>query len=390
MTRSIVIVAGEASGDMYAAELVGALKARREGSSFSFFGCGGVNMRQQGVKTLVDIHRLAVLGPFEAFSHLVYFYTALRQLRREIKNRRPFLAILIDFPDFNLRLAKELKALRIPVVYYVSPQVWAWRTGRVYQIKKLIDRLLVILPFEEAFYAKFGVAVNYIGHPLLDRVRTSCSRNQFFQKYELSPEVPTLSLLPGSRTKEIKYNLPVLLKTAQRLTWEQPIQFLLPLASTVHHRLIQELLEEEAPKLSYRIVVEDTYDAVGHSDLAVVASGTATLEAAILGTPLIAVFRISNLTWIVGQYLVRVPFYSIVNLIAGREIVPELYQKEFNADRLYAEIKKFLTNPTMRKRVKMELSLVKDKLGGGGAVEKAVETIIDSFINKKSSNHGSL
>ena len=390
MTRSIVIVAGEASGDMYAAELVSALKARTEGSAFSFFGCGGVNMRQQGVETLVDIHRLAVLGPFEAFSHLVHFYAALRHLRREIKDRRPFLAILIDFPDFNLRLAKELKALRIPVVYYVSPQVWAWRTGRVYQIKKLIDRLLVILPFEEAFYAKFGVAVDYIGHPLLDRVRTSCSRNQFFEKYELSPEVPTLSLLPGSRTKEIKYNLPVLLKTARRLTWEQPIQFLLPLASAAHHRLIQELLEEDAPELSYRIIVEDTYDAVGHSDLAVVASGPATLEAAILGTPLIAVFRISNLTWIVGQYLVRVPFYSLVNLIAGREIVPELYQKEFNADRLYAEIKKFLANPTMRKRVKMELSLVKDKLGGGGAVEKAVERIIESFINKKSSNRRSL
>jgi lipid-A-disaccharide synthase len=366
---------------MYAAELVGALKARKEGSRLSFFGCGGVNMRQQGVETLVDIHRLAVVGPFEAFSHLVHYYTALRHLRREIENRRPFLAILVDFPDFNLRLAKELKALRIPVVYYVSPQVWAWRTGRVYQIKKLIDRLLVILPFEEAFYAKFGVAVDYIGHPLLDRVRTSCSRSQFFEKYELNPEVPTISLLPGSRTKEIKYNLPVLLKTARRLTWEQPIQFLLPLASTIHNRLIRDLLEEEAPKLCYRIIVKDTYDAVGHSDLAVVASGTATLEAAILGTPLIAVFRISNLTWIVGQYLVRVPFYSLVNLILGREIVPELYQKEFNADRLHTEIKKFLANPTMRKRVKMELSLVKEKLGGGGAVEKAVEKIIESFVN---------
>jgi lipid-A-disaccharide synthase len=387
MTGSILIVAGEPSGEMYAAELVRALKARRESSRFTFFGCGGANMRQEGVEILVDIRRLAVLGPFEAFSHLVNFYSALRYLRRKIENRRPCLAILVDFPDFNLRLAKELKALRIPVVYYVSPQVWAWRTGRVRQIKRLIDRLLVILPFEEAFYARFGMAVDYIGHPLLDRVRTSCSRNEFFEKYDLSAEVPTISLLPGSRTKEIKYNLPVLLKTAQRLNWEQPIQFLLPLASTVHHGLIEDLLAEETPTLPFKIIEEDTYNAIGHSDLAVVASGTATLETAILGTPLIPVFRISNLTWIVGQYLVRVPFYSLVNLIAGREIVPELFQKEFNADRLYAEIKKYLTNPTLRKRVKMELSLVKEKLGEGGAVEKAAERIIESLINNEPSSH---
>jgi lipid-A-disaccharide synthase len=382
-------VAGEASGEMYAAELVRVLKARRESSRFSFFGCGGANMRQVGVEILVDIRRLAVLGPFEAFSHLVNFYSALRYLRREIENRRPCLAILVDFPDFNLRLAKELKALRIPVVYYVSPQVWAWRTGRVRQIKKLIDRLLVILPFEEAFYARFGMTVDYIGHPLLDRVRTSCSRNEFFEKYDLSAGVPTISLLPGSRTKEIKYNLPVLLKTAQRLNWEQPIQFLLPLASTNHHRLIEVLLSEETPRLPFKIIAEDTYNALGHSDLAVVASGTATLETAILGTPLIPVFRISNPTWIVGQYLVRVPFYSLVNLIAGREVVPELFQKEFNADRLYAEIKKYLANPALRKRVKMELSLVKEKLGEGGAVEKAAERIIESLVNNEPSSHSS-
>jgi lipid-A-disaccharide synthase len=387
MTGSVLIVAGEASGEMYAAEVVRVLKARRESSQFNFFGCGGANMRREGVEILVDIRRLAVLGPFEAFSHLVNFYSALRYLRREIENRRPCLAILVDFPDFNLRLAKELKALRIPVVYYISPQVWAWRTGRVRQIKKLIDRLLVILPFEEAFYARFGMTVDYIGHPLLDRVRTSCSRKEFFEKYDLSAEVPTISLLPGSRTKEIKYNLPVILKTAQRLNWEQPIQFLLPLASTVHHGLIEDLLAEETPTLPFKIIEEDTYNAIGHSDLAVVASGTATLETAILGTPLIPVFRISNLTWIVGQYLVRVPFYSLVNLIAGREIVPELFQKEFNADRLHAEIKKYLTNPTLRKRVKMELSLVKEKLGEGGAVEKAAERIIESLINNEPSSH---
>jgi lipid-A-disaccharide synthase len=390
ITQSILIVAGEASGEMYAAELVGAIKARSENFPFHFFGSGGAKMRQEGVEILVDIHRLAVVGPFEAFSHFVYFYAALRLLRREVERRRPCLAILVDFPDFNLRLAKELKALRIPVVYFISPQVWAWRSGRVHQMKELIDHLLVILPFEKDFYAGFGMAVDYIGHPLVDRVRTSCSRNDFFEKYGLSSEVATVSLLPGSRTKEIKYNLPVLLQTAQRLNREQPIQFLLPLATTIHRRLIQDVLAEETPRLPLRLIAEDTYNAVGHSDVAVVASGTATLEAAILGIPLIPVFRISNLTWIVGQYLVRVPFYSLVNLIAGKEIVPELFQNEFNADRLYDEIRKYLADSTLRKRVKMELSLVKEKLGDGGAVEKAVERIMKYIGNEERSGHACL
>jgi lipid-A-disaccharide synthase len=375
-SSSILIVAGESSGEMYAAELVGSIRAKRGRSLVHFFGCGGQEMRQVGVETLVDVHKLAVLGPFEAMSHFVHFYAALRLLTKEAERRRPQFAILVDFPDFNLRLARRLKALDIPVIYFISPQVWAWRTDRVHEMKKIIDHMLVILPFEKEFYASFGMEVDYIGHPLLDRVKTSYSRQGFFQKYNLNPDLPVISLLPGSRAKEIKYNLPILLESAQRLHWEQPTQFLLPLASNLNSNLIQRVLNDTAPELPLQIISGQTYDVVGHSDLAVVSSGTATLETAILGTPLITVFRISNLTWIVGQYLVHVPFYSLVNLIAGKEIVPELYQKEFNVDRLYAESRKYLADGALTKRVRMELAVVKQRLGEGGAIERAAERIL--------------
>jgi lipid-A-disaccharide synthase len=374
-SRSILVVAGESSGEMYAAELVTAIEARTGGHSLRFFGCGGERMRRSGVETVVDIHKLAVLGPFEAVSHLLHLYSALKLLTEEAVARRPQMAILIDFPDFNLRLAKRLRALQIPVVYFISPQVWAWRSRRVLLMKEMIEHMLVILPFEQDFYAGFGMEVDYVGHPLLDRVKTSISQEDFLLKYCVENGRTLISLLPGSRTKEIQYHLPILLQTAQRLAWEMPMQFFLPLASSANRSLVERLVYEAHPELPLQIIVDDTYNTVGHSDLAVVSSGTATLETAILGTPFITVFKISNLTWIVGQYLVHVPFYSLVNLIAGKQIVPELYQKEFNVDRLHTEIIKYLDDATLTKRVRMELSLVKEKLGEGGAIERAAEKI---------------
>jgi len=201
------------------------------------------------------------------------------------------------------------------------------------------------------------------------------SREDFFQKHGVESSRTVVSLLPGSRTKEIRYHLPILLQTAQRLAWERPMQFFLPLASSANRGLVERSVQEMHLELPLQIIVDDTYNAVGHSDLVVVSSGTATLEAAILGTPLITVFKISNLTWIVGQYMVHVPFYSLVNLIAGKEIVPELYQREFSTDRLHLEIKKYLDDAALRKRVRMELSLVKNKLGEAGAIERAAEKI---------------
>src|SRR5262245_1377518 len=287
--QSVLIVAGEASGDMYAAELVKDLLGKIPSESFKFFGCGGKRMRESGVDTIVDIHNLAVLGPFEAVSHLGHLYSALRLLVNEARRRLPRLAVLVDFPDFNLRLASRLKAIGIPVLYLISPQVWAWRSGRVKQMKNTIDRMLVILPFEKNFYAERGMQVDYIGHPLVDRVHVSKTRNEFFRAHNLDESVPTVSLLPGSRTKEIHFHLPILLEAARWLHWQRPIQFLLPAASSLHRNQIRRILAETgAPPVS--LIEYDTYNAVGYSDLAVVSSGTATLETALLGTPLITVF----------------------------------------------------------------------------------------------------
>jgi lipid-A-disaccharide synthase len=285
------------------------------------------------------------------------------------------LAILIDFPDFNMRLAKSLRVLRIPIIYFISPQVWAWRSRRIHQIKALVNRMIVVLPFEKEFYAGFGMEVDYVGHPLLDRVRPTCSRDNFSAKHGLQPGVLTVSLLPGSRTKEVKYHLPILLQAARNLVAACPLQFLIPLASTVNRRLVQKIWQEEAPDLSLKIIEGETYNAVSSSDLAVVASGTATLETALLGTPLIAIFKISNLTWIIGQYLIDVPHYCLVNLIAGKRLVPELYQKEFNAERLCQEMRRFLEDPGFRNNAKIELVQLRDQLGSGGAISKAAEKI---------------
>jgi lipid-A-disaccharide synthase len=372
----VLIVAGEASGDMYGAELVADLVSKLGVNAPGFFGCGGQQMRQAGVETLVDIHSLAVLGPLEAVSHLFDFYAALRLLSHTAIVRQSQVAILIDFPDFNLRLARKLKAHGIRVIYLISPQVWAWRSGRIKKIKSLVDQMLVILPFEKEFYAAKGVSVHYVGHPLVDKVRTTRPREKFLETYHLDPSTAIVSLLPGSRTKEIRFHLPVLLETAQRLSWSRPIQFLLPIASERHQTLVRQLISERTPDAKLRVIANDTYDAVACSDLAVVASGTATLETALLGTPFITIFRISDLTWIIGQYLVRVPFYSLVNLIAGKEIVLELFQKDFTVERLYDEVLRHLDNGALLKRVRMDLASVRRQLGAGGAIHNAAQRLL--------------
>jgi lipid-A-disaccharide synthase len=332
-------------------------------------------MRQSKVEILVDMHELAAMGPFETISRLRALHAALRLLVDEAKNRRPSLAILIDFAGFNLRLAKKLKALNIPVIYFIGPQVWASRSGRIRKMKETIDRLFVILPFEKEFYARFGMEVDYIGHPLLDRVKTSSFREDFFRKYGLNSKIPVISLLPGSRLKEIKFNLPVIAQTVQRLGQLKPIQFLLPLASPLHGTLVRTLLAEVTPQLPITLIEHDTYNAIGHSDLAVVCCGTATLETALLGVPLVAIYRVSNPTWIFWKCTVHVPFGSLVNLIAGKQVVPELLQKDFNVDKLYIEIKKYLDDPCYSAQVRAELARLKFSLGQGGAIERAVDRI---------------
>ena len=296
LSPSILVVAGESSGEMYAAELVSAIEAKQAMTPLRFFGCGGDRMRRSGVETVVDIHKLAVLGPFEAVSHLLHLYSALKLLTEEAVVRRPQMAILVDFPDFNLRLAKRLRAFQIPIIYFISPQVWAWRSRRVLLMKKMIDHMVVILPFEKDFYAGFGMDVDYVGHPLLDRVRMSVSREDFFNEVSgWRTTGPLLACCLEAAPRRFGITCPYCFRQLSDLLGSKPMQFFVPLASSANRGLVERLVCKRCTwSYLFEIIIDDTYNAVGHSDLAVVSSGTATLETAILGTPLVTVFKISN------------------------------------------------------------------------------------------------
>jgi len=375
LPQSVLVVAGEASGEMYAAKLVNALENRVPGFASRFFGCGGESLRKMGVEIIIENSQFSVLGPFEAISHLSHFFTSMNRLVLESKRRNTQFAILVDFPDFNIPLAKRLKKNGIGIIYFVSPQLWAWRKSRIHKLKKVVDQMIVILPFEKQFYAKYGMQVKYFGHPLVDHVKVSCSHESFLKKYQLDRDVLNISLLPGSRKKEIQFNLPTMLRVAQRIQWERPSQFLVPIASSEHRDMIDALKQSVVPDLSMKIIQSDTYNTMAYSNLAVVSSGTATLETALLNTPLIAVFRISSLSWIVGKCLIDVPYYSLVNLIAGRKIIPELYQQNFTEEKLYEEIQRLLNNSVCDSHVRMGLAEVREKLGSRGAIEKIAEFV---------------
>src|SRR6266568_3198373 len=378
----IMIVAGERSGDIYGGELVAALRARIP--HLSAFGCGGEAMREAGVETLEDAHRLSMAGITEVVTGLPRAWRALRRLAREAERRRPTLAVLIDFPDFNLRLAKRLRALGIRVVYFVSPQIWAWRRGRIRQLRERVEKVLCIFDFEEKLYRKAGVPVEYVGHPLLGRVRPRMTREEFFQAAGLDPTLTTVALLPGSRRREVAVHLPIMLDAVARLQSRHRVQVAIAVAPSLDpewmdsrfrgNDLARPLATGQSsgpafPSTTLRVseqsrtvaggakvsrLTRATYDALAYSDLALVASGTATVEAAILGRPMVVVYRVSPLTWAAGKLLVKVPFYSMVNLLAGKAVVTELMQGEFTAAKLAAAAEFLLDHPEARETMARE------------------------------------
>jgi lipid-A-disaccharide synthase len=371
----LMLVAGERSGDVYGGELAKSLRARLTG--VELFGCGGEAMRRAGVETVVDAHQLALAGIAEVVSGLPRAYRAFRALLAEVDRRQPSLAVLIDFPDFNLRLAKRLKKRRLPVVYFVSPQVWAWRRGRLKQIRSRIDKMLCIFDFEEAIYREAGIPVEYVGHPLVDLVRPHLRREEFLLQTGLDPTATTVALLPGSREKEVRYNLPVMLEAAARLTLTHRLQFVIPVAPTLDAAWLQKSLREgNAGRATVRMAVQATYDVLQHSEVAVVASGTATLEAALRERPMVVVYRVSPFTWWLGEFLVDVPFYSMVNILAQKPLVPELMQNNFTASNVAAQVEYLLDHPEARNEMVREFRALKPRLGPGGATERAAEAII--------------
>ncbi|MGH9754273.1 MAG: lipid-A-disaccharide synthase, partial [Blastocatellia bacterium] len=364
----LMIVAGEASGDKHGAKLVSALRALRPDLRFEFFGAGGDEMRQAGVETLVDAREVAIMGALEVTRALPLFLRVFRRLSDTANERRPRLIILIDWPEFNLRLAKRINRDGHRVVYYISPQIWAWRSYRIHAVKRYVERMLVILPFEKDYYERGGVEVDYVGHPLLDSVRVTATREEFRSRHSLDPSNPVISLLPGSRHSELKHILPPMVEAAKLLNLSHPhLQFILPLARTFEAKEIAS----QIGSTRLRVIEHDTYNAIAAADLAVVASGTATLEAAIIGSPLIVVYRASRLNWRIFRPLINTPFVGMPNLIAGKEIAPELLQDDLNEETLAKLIVEFLSDPERLRRSRDDLAEVRKKLGEANASERA-------------------
>ena len=372
--RTVLIVAGEASGDLHGARLVREMKAIDP--SLSFCGVGGRNLEAEGVRLVARSSEMAVVGLTEVFSKLRFIAGVYFRLRGMLRAGKPDLVILIDYPDFNLRLASEAKHAGVPVFYYISPQVWAWRRNRIHRIRQVVDRMAVILPFEKEVYAEMGVDVDFVGHPLLDAVNRSRSRTEALAAFGLRDARPIVALLPGSREKEVTSLLPEMAGAAGILVRDFPdAQFLLPLAETVDPALVQGILREHAVPVT--VLPGQMYDAVGISDAAMVASGTATLETALLGTPMVIAYRISPLTAAVGRRVIRVKHIGLVNLIAGKTLVPELVQDDANAARLAAEVKAILADRQRSDVMRSELAAIRRKLGEPGAARRAAELAVD-------------
>lgn len=376
MSKSILISAGEASGDAHGARLIEALRPLLPQTEF--FGVGGAQLRAGGCETVVDARDVCVVGLVEVLSHLPKIYREFHRLLSETDRRRPDAAILIDFPDFNFRLARQLHARGIPVYYYISPQLWAWRAGRVKLVERYVRKMLVIFPFEEQFYRERGVDAVYTGHPLADVAAPEVNREAFAARYGLDPAKPWVALLPGSRRREVSLNLPEMLATAEKL--RDDCQFILPVANTLHRAEMEAAVAQA--RAGRMVLTEDARSALVHARAGIVASGTATLEAALLGTPFVMVYRVTPLTYALGKHLVKVPHFGIVNLILGRRVVPEFVQSDFAAVRVEAEVRRLLADGPERRTQLEAFAELRHKLSEGGAVpaaQRAARVIAESL-----------
>ncbi|MDX9834454.1 MAG: lipid-A-disaccharide synthase [Desulfobulbus sp.] len=377
--RHVMIVAGEASGDLHGAGLVRAMQ--RLDLDLRFSGMGGRELQDAGVELLCDAANLAVVGLIEVLSHLGDILRARRSLIARLHSDRPALLILIDYPDFNLLLAARAKRLGIPILYYISPQVWAWRKGRVRTIRRLVDRMLVILPFEKEFYARHGMTVDFVGHPLVDSTRAPQDRGQFVRLHGIDPARNLVGLLPGSRRKEVATLLPVFLAAAEQLEQTTPgrYTFLIPQASTIDRSQLDEAgLAAVAGQLDARVISGDRYSMMAACDAAVAASGTVILELALLDTPTVAAYRVSPHTYLLAKLLIRrLKHFTLVNLIAGRVIIPELLQDAVHPERIAHELKGLMEDVERRQVMLEGLGEVRAQLGEPGAADRAAAIALE-------------
>ena len=372
-----MIVTGEASGDIHGSNLVRALQKKRD--DLDFYGMGGPELQSCGVDILFDADRVSVVGIFEVFSHLGDIFKAQKTLRKKLISDPPDLLILIDLPDFNLLLAKKAKKLGIPVFYYICPQVWAWRSGRIKTLKKRADKFGVILPFEEEYFKDRGLNATYVGHPLLDSVCRSKTRDQFLTEHNINPETKVIGLLPGSRKREVASLLPAFLEAAQSLerAVNGKIVFVIPKASAIDVTIFKEAGIELAKDIDVRLIEGDRYNLMGACDCVVAASGTVTLELALLKTPMVVTYKLSPLTYFLAKSLVKLDFFSLVNLIAGCKVVPELLQDEVEGQTICNELAMLLNVYSKNKAMREGLGLVNSRLGNKGASSRAANVVIE-------------
>jgi lipid-A-disaccharide synthase len=424
---NFLLSAGEASGDTYGAQLAESLRQLASSSQQpapTFFGMGGEKMQAAGCELLVHANEVAVVGLVEVLTHLPGIRRRFKHLVAEATRRRPDAAILIDFPDFNLRLARELHRLGIPVFYFVSPQIWAWRTGRVKQIKQYVKKMIVIFPFEQEFYRRHGVEVSYVGHPLAYVAPPLISREEFAAQHGLDARKQWIALLPGSRRKEVRLNLPAMLQAAlllqnqllQNGLWQKEggdFEFVLPVASTLSQEWLREQIALATPmqnasaakagvitgfqrrpegllhpasegsgekaaatnreRAPFIALTDNARASLMHARAAVVASGTATVEAALSGTPFVVVYRLAPLTWFLGRRLVKLDTFAMPNLIAGKKIVPELIQSGFTAETVFQELKAIIPNGSARYQMQDALKMVQERLRDSHKIEDGLE-----------------
>jgi len=371
--KHIVIIAGEASGDLHASHLVDSLKALDP--SLTFSGLGGQKMLASGVDIVYDMTRIAVVGFWEVLKHYPKIKKVFNDSLSKIKKDPPDAVVLVDYPGFNLRLAKELKDLPTKVIYFISPQIWAWKENRINFIKEHVDEMLVLFPFEEKFYAERGVKVKYVGHPLLDSISVTKNQTEFLTDNELSDYKTTIGLLPRSRKKEVEKILPVMLKTSAILKSHFPMmQFMVVKADTIEKSFIDSMMPDDFPDM--RIIDGSAYDAINASDICMVASGTATLETAILQKPMVVIYKTSLLTWLLAKMFVKIRNIGLVNIVAGKRIVPECIQYRATAKNIASTVKDIFTNEDRISEIRDELKEVKNSLGKHGAIDRAAEEVL--------------
>ncbi len=374
--KTIMIIAGEASGDLHAAHLVKELKSINP--HLEIFGIGGRKMKEAGVEVVYDIVELAVVGFVEVLKHLKVFKKVLEKLLILLDVRKPDAVILVDYPGFNLRFAKYAKEKNIPVIYYISPQLWAWGKGRIQEIKKYVEKMVVIFGFEEELYREAGVKVNFVGHPFLDIVKPGWKKEETIKHLHLNHHSKKIALLPGSRQKEIERHLPVMLASCEKIKTQIPdVEFILSRRRELDKSIYNKIISRSTIKP--HSLEDRPYEIMDISDIVIVSSGSATLETAIMEKPMIIVYKTSFLTWFLARNMIKIPNIGLVNVVAGKKIVPELIQFNATAENIAKETLSILNNKELQKDIRQNLRKVKEKLGERGATERAAH-IIQKFI----------